>query len=291
MRAGLASSTRAVYCNALNQFRIFRDSYKLGQSWPVPVEQVEAFIAYNFNNGYAYSTANTFVCAIRFNHKLLGLPDTASTFTIKKILEGYRRSKPTHDTRMPITYDILHSICIRLESVCTCNYECHLFRAAFTLAFFGLFRVSELVFTSEQLADAPLFVQDIIGALPASPFQVRLRRSKTNQQGPPILVPIAAIGTPACPVASMNAYLQIRSQSHASRYLFLHSDGSPLTRYQFGAVLTKAIRSTNIDAAGFKSHSFRIGAATWLAKKGVAYNVIQRMGRWSSDTFRRYIRL
>ena len=42
--------------------------------------------------------------------------------------------------------------------------------------------------------------------------------------------------------------------------------------------------------AHFRSHSFRIGAATWLASKGVLDEAIKHMGRWSSNAFKRYIR-
>ena len=129
------------------------------------------------------STANTFLCAFRFNHKLLGLPDTASTFTIKKMHEGYRRSKPTRDIRLPIVYEILYNIRIRLETVCTCRAR------SLRMPFFHGRFYSSFLRSSEQPADATLFEQDIIAVLPASSFQVCPRRSKTNQQGPPVFIP------------------------------------------------------------------------------------------------------
>ena len=243
--------------------------------------------------GYAYSKVTCFLSAIRFNHKLQGLsePDPTSNFIIKKMLEGYRRSKPSQDTRLPVAFDILRRVCAGLESVCRSTFEHSLFLAAYTLAFFGLFRVGELVFTSDAMAIAPLLASDILDIAGNRSFSVRLRRSKTNQRGPPVLIPILAVGTEACPVNAMLIYLQRRPCISSSGYLFVHADGTPLTRYQFGAVLSKALRAAGIDAAGFKSHSFRIGAATWLAQKGVPFKVIQRMGRWSSDAFMRYIRL
>lgn len=137
LSAGLASSSKAVYKNALSRFHSFRVSYNLGQTWPVSVSHLEAFISYLFNKGYAYSTAATYVAAIRFQHKLLGGSDCTSSFSIVKMLEGYRRSKPSHDTRMPITYDILLAIISQLRSVCSSHFESLLFKAAYTLAFFG----------------------------------------------------------------------------------------------------------------------------------------------------------
>ena len=39
------------------------------------------------------------------------------------------------------------------------------------------------------------------------------------------------------------------------------------------------------------THSFRIGGASAAASAGVSDSVIQILGRWSSDTYRRYLRL
>lgn len=41
--------------------------------------------------------------------------------------------------------------------------------------------------------------------------------------------------------------------------------GKPLTRYQFIAVLAKVLTKSSINVKNFKSHSFRVGAATTLA--------------------------
>ncbi|EJD42256.1 hypothetical protein AURDEDRAFT_168564, partial [Auricularia subglabra TFB-10046 SS5] len=43
-------------------------------------------------------------------------------------------------------------------------------------------------------------------------------------------------------------------------------------------------------ANDIRGHSIRSGGATDLAIRGVPDNVIQRIGRWSSDTFQIYIR-
>ena len=91
---------------------------------------------------------------------------------------------------------------------------------------------------------------------------------------------------PSCCNALIHKLRPVR-QGHN---LFCHRDGSPLTRYQFGAVLSKVISKLQLNTACYKTHSFRIGAATWLARKGVSHDAIKAMGRWSSDAFRRYIR-
>lgn len=44
-----------------------------------------------------------------------------------------------------------------------------------------------------------------------------------------------------------------------------------------------------LDPKFYKGHSFRIGAATSAAARGIPLSVIQNMGRWKSDSFMRYI--
>ncbi|KIJ24417.1 hypothetical protein M422DRAFT_194709 [Sphaerobolus stellatus SS14] len=59
------------------------------------------------------------------------------------------------------------------------------------------------------------------------------------------------------------------------------------TRFSFILPFHKADRFLGTDVAG---HSLHSGGATALALAGVPDNAIQAMGRWSSDTWRIYIR-
>ena len=61
--------------------------------------------------------------------------------------------------------------------------------------------------------------------------------------------------------------------------LFCYFDKAPLSRYQFNAVLKKALAYLNIPAQGYKNHSFRIGMATTLCADGRSDEEIKRMGR------------
>jgi hypothetical protein len=56
----------------------------------------------------------------------------------------------------------------------------------------------------------------------------------------------------------VNDYIKVRPLIQGP--LFCHYDGSSLSRYQFVAVLQKALMRVNIPCNRFSSHSFRIGA-------------------------------
>ena len=98
-----------------------------------------------------------------------------------------------------------------------------------------------------------------------------------------------------CPVQAMYIYLQNRPILHGQ--LFCHFDGTPLTSFQFSAILKKALNVLGVKNGNYKLHSFRIGMATTYAKEGVpdkkktTKNKIKLLGRWSSDSYLRYIRV
>lgn len=289
--AGLSLNTRQAYASALANFRAFQNNYSLSLQWPVPETQIHLYITYLFQSGYAPSTAALHISAISFEHKIRSITDTTSTYSVSKMLEGFKRIRSNPDTRMPVMYDNLISICKILGRICTSSYEVTLFRAAYTLAFFGLFRVSEIVLTSPFQTDQPLHETDLKFQTKATGefLQICLRKSKSSQKRK-TYIDIPMIGSdPECPVLAMKAYIKLRPNN--SIYLFCHKNGKPLTRYQFGSVLSKAIQAIQLPTARFKTHSFRIGACSWLASRGVSHQTIKQMGRWQSDSFLKYIRL
>lgn len=91
-----------------------------------------------------------------------------------------------------------------------------------------------------------------------------------------------------CPVKATLDFVQIRPHTPANHYSLTHLDTKPLTRYQFNAVLQRAI--TTLPILGhFVTHSFRIGRATDLALQGTTESDIQKFGRWKSTAFLKYI--
>lgn len=58
----------------------------------------------------------------------------------------------------------------------------------------------------------------------------------------------------------------------------------------FTKTLSDALHYCNLDVERYKSHSFRIGAASWAAAKGMSDAQIRAFGRWKSNAFLRYIR-
>ena len=96
-------------------------------------------------------------------------------------------------------------------------------------------------------------------------------------------------GSLFCPVQHMKSYLLLRGASSGPLYCF--PNGSPISRSFFNQHLHKSLIWAGLSTSLYKGHSFRIGAATTAAIMGVSGDDIQRMGRWKSQAFRKYIRI
>ncbi len=88
--------------------------------------------------------------------------------------------------------------------------------------------------------------------------------------------------------AAVLAYLPARGGGPGP--LFRLSDGRPLTRIRFITRVRQALLTLGLSSGDYMGHSFRIGAATTAAERGLPSSMIQKLGRWRSTAFLGYIR-
>ena len=86
----------------------------------------------------------------------------------------------------------------------------------------------------------------------------------------------------------MLAYLAVRGGAEGP--LFKFQNGLLLTRDRLVAELRKVLSATDIRQSDYCGHSFRIGAATTAAQRGISDSTIQLLGRWESSAYLLYIR-
>lgn len=260
--------------------------------WPPPHSHVVLFVAYLSLMGKSHKTASCYVSAIAFRCKILqALPDNyPHSFVVKKMLEGMKRLKGSKDVRLPITIELLANIIGKLHLVCFSSYEYLLYSAAFSIAFHGFLRIGEIVYTKAGQ------VQQIIGIRDVKIHEIEQREaitininySKTDQSGQGTPIVIKKTDTQICPVQLLKNYLRERPDTNGP--LFCHFNGKHVSRYQFSSVLNKALKVNGNKLDRYKSHSFRIGAATAAAARGATDEEIMKLGRWKSNAFKSYIR-
>ena len=93
---------------------------------------------------------------------------------------------------------------------------------------------------------------------------------------------------PVCAVTLFLDYLNARGRK--SGPLFCWPNNTAITGPYFPQCLSQALSFSDLDTKLNKSHSFRIGAASWTAAKGISDAQIRTFGRWKSTTLLRYIR-
>lgn len=296
IKLSMSANSWKTYKTAVDSFNSFRFSYGFGDMYPAPIDHIAHFIAFLSHKGLAASTVSTYISGISHSLKIKGTTDNTKSFIISKMLEGLRRKNPQRpDVRTPISRDILKRIVHSLPFVCSSFYEACLFSSAFSLAFFAMLRVSEItVLSKNDESGHALNFEDVnfnkMGN--QGEMHIKIRSSKTDQRANSITLIIQKQSElNICPVYLLQSYLRVRFAGvNGSHKLYVHFDGSALTRYQFCSVLQKCLSFCEVPFH-IRSHSFRIGRATEMAKNGVDDETIKLSGRWLSTSYLKYIRI
>lgn len=244
------------------------------------------YIARKMEEGVSASVVNRNVTGLAFLFKLQGQVDFTKDFWVRQAMKGYRKAMVRRDARRPVTFEILQGIIRQLERVCSSGYEVMLFKVSFLLAFFGAFRIGELVSPSKKVQGG-LSYQDV--RCEAEVLELHLRKSKTDQLGRGKMVRVYPVmGSQLCPVGAVREFLGVRPVGLGP--FLIHLGGEFLSRFQFRAVFAKCIQGLGLIEKEFSSHSFRIGAATEAARNGLGEETVKKIGRWESKRFQSYVR-
>ena len=276
----LAPSTRSTYSSAQRIFINFALTYNLlhPTGSPIPASEHTLMLYATFlAHTLTPQSIKVYLSAVRTLHLEHGLTDPTSEATnLQRLLRGIKRVRGTaSDSRLPITPSLLRAFVFHLNLA----YPDHLVLwAALLLAFFSFLRSGELL---------SLHHSDLSRI--ANGYQVRIRQSKADPFRTGATVLVLATGDPTlCAVRVMDTYLASRGPAEGPLFCF---QTGPLTRQRLNSLIRNLASRCGVDHSRYSSHSFRIGAASAAAAVGVPDWRIQALGRWSSNCYRRYIRL
>lgn len=227
----------------------------------------------------------------------LGLPDPrdqSSMPILKWVQAGISRARVTANAqpqvRLPITARILADI---HQYLVTSEHPDRLVVWAIaSMAFFSFFHLGELLpepSSSSQPA-TDLSWGDVAVDNHTNPkmIQIHLKWSKCDQFGAGSDIVLGCTGSAICPVAALLRYIAVRGDRPGP--FFLVKSGSIATKPWFMGHIRTALGSLGLPQGDFAGHSFRIGAATTAALRGMEDSTIQTLGRWHSAAFLQYIR-
>ena len=257
---------------------------------PVPTSMLLLFVAHLHASKLAPASIVSTVSAVGYFHKINGFTDPAASFLVTKLLAGARNLGSVPDVRLPVTLPMLGRLISAVPVVFMSGYKCRMLRAMMVLAFRAYLRVGEMVPRSRLAIGNCLQLGDVL--LSGDLITVSFRRFKHSaKQGPQSLQVRGGCitGTLISPAAFLRDFLKARGTVQAS--FFAYPDGSPMLRREFDDSLKQLLVFCGYQTASFKGHSFRIGAATDAALRGESDAQIRAAGRWTSDVFKKYIRI
>lgn len=286
----LAPATKSSYSNALKHYKRFHTSFYLGTPLlPVSSVKLAQFIAYCNAQSLKPTTITSYVSAISYVHKINALPNPVDAFAIRKILYGLRKASPP-DKRKPFDIPLLRALVRTLKVVCPDCFNYAVFKAMFLVAFFGLFRAGELALSPSGVANVMLKQFTSFKFNNNSPVAVSIQlQTFKHSSGRKISIPISnQPDRELCPVTAL--YQLCLKQFHATGPLFRLNNGCPVSTTTFRAVLRKCVQYMNLDPSLYTTHSFRIGGATLAHQQNMSDTELQRLGRWKSSAFKKYLR-
>lgn len=290
---GLAATTQASYRSIWSKFTRFCSSvgHPKWAAMPVSTDSVFLFLTDQISSGISGRSLTSQCSAIAYFHKLRSMPDPTNSFVIRKLITGAQRYKPSQDKRKPITLPILHKLSSALPLVTPSWYMTELFQSLFLVAFYGFFRIGELIPLGKNTANKVIQLSDVSfhGETISGPSAVTLliRNSKNLSPGSSTQVCLESRQY-LCPVKALRTFISSRGRQPGP--LFALPDGCPVIRTQFSQLLARCVTACGLKGR-YLAHSFRIGATTQAALDGKSEMEIRHLGRWQSDTYKHYIRM
>jgi site-specific recombinase XerD len=262
IRAALADTSRRAYQTDLVHF------LNWGGRIPAAPQVVAEYLS-GFGGKLAASTLNRRMVAIGRAHTAQGLQNPCKSDLVRVVLRGIRRTHGAAQKRVQAAEAPLVTEMVRnLPGVSGLRD-----RALLLLGFAGAFRRSELV--ALTVDDLQFVDQGLI---------VRLRRSKTDQEGQGRNVAIPHARGSACPVKAVREWLDATGISTGKVFrsvsLKCRVSDAGLTAQSVALIIKRHAKRVGADPENFSGHSLRAGLATSAAKAGVtAYKIRARPDR------------
>ena len=264
--------------------RIFEHSFGIKDIFvPISPANLALFRAYLYEAGYAASTVNSYVSSIGYFHRLSDVPDPTKVGYIMELLRGYGKLQSHVDTSLPITIPILRTAFDVLPSLSLSQFQSLLFNAMSSLAFFAFLHIGKITSRADKDSKNSLQLSQVLKITnqqgDITSIKITFHNFKHRYNQPPISLVISRHqNRTVCPVQLLLDYLQLRGPCDGP--LFLNEAKQPVSRKAFANILALVFRHSSLPFGRYKSHSFRIGEASWAAEQGLSDAQIQLMGRW-----------
>ena len=286
---GLADCSWSNRVSHLRSYLSFTTYYGV-PDFPVHLGVILRFIALLGRSPLAYKYASNILSSIKWFASLLD-PSSAQVFDAVLVSASMKglKAQLSRPVRQKLPFTIEH-LCKFYNYLNLSNLKHLTCWCAMLLAFFGCFRLSNLVPFSKSKFD-PLkqlkrndikFENDIM--------LVFYKWSKTNQNCNKVTwVLICKVSDSRFDIKSFfkTMFSVIKVPDDAP--LFSFSKNNHHSRYSLVRLLDVCIYNADLSLSDYSWHSFRRGAAVFAFELGLADSAVQLLGDWSSGAFKNYL--
>ena len=266
LASSLSVNTINTYSSGIRQYLRFCERFRCS---PLPlVEAVLENFCVNLFHTVGHKGIKVYLCGVQLWSRMNCYSECiASMDRLRYVLRGIRKLQGnTHirPPRQPVTLQMLEFM-FSAADLFASSHDRDMIRAATTVAFFGLLRVSEICppSSSKFLASKHLTVGDVSIDVPGRFASISLKESKSDPFRLGVVVRIGALSHRLCPVRALASFLVTRGSGTGP--LFIFESGAALTR----GFLVNMLRQWFPTASSVNTHSFRRGGETALAARMV----------------------
>ena len=258
--------------------------------FPVYLGILLRFIALLGRGPLAFSSAQNVLSSLRWFASMVDPPSVKvfNSVLVSVSLNGLKAqlSRPVRQ-KLPITLTILCKFHRYLDFSNVKHLSCW---CAMLIAFFGCFRLSNLVPSSKSKFDPAKHLKRDDVKFEGDLVLIFYKWSKTNQHCNKVSwVPICAVTDARF---NIKKYLQLLFSSVSaddSAPLFSFSRKDFHSRHTLVKLLDKCIFNADLSLSDYSWHSFRRGAAVFAFELGLADSAVQLLGDWASSAFKNYL--
>ena len=278
------NSSHLTYTSALNSYLSFCKIHNV----PIePTEETLSFFVVYMSTHIKPDSVNSYLSGI-CNQLEVYFPNVRknrNSILVSRTLAGCRRRFGTPTQRkQPLSSHDLRKVLSRIGS--SKSHDNQLFLAILFTGFHGLFHLGELTFPDRVASrDYRKIMSRHTVDITQSSYSLLLPGHKADRffEGSTVIIQKTNLATD--PHNIFVSYIKSRDAIHPFKpELWLRQSGIVPTRSWF----IKKLR--NFFPSHIAGQSMCAGGATSLAEAGVPPHIIQAIGRWSSDTFKIYIR-
>ena len=198
-------------------------------------------------------------------------------------------------TKLPIHFALFEMLLFELNRKLGSSqvYLCTMYKALFSLAYYGLMRIGELAESKHAVKAANILVGNNKNKILIILYSSKMHRKESAPQQ----IKISATESTGkkcrnfCPFTLINDYIKMRGPFlDAHEPFFVLRDKSPLQILMVRTMLRSLITNLRLQEHLYSFHCFRSGRASDLLKFGFTVEQIKCMGHWKSNAVCRYLK-